>query len=290
MNFTSEIRRELLRTPPGPSCCQAALLAGFLRTSGTDTGERVFFTCEEEEVAEYMLSVIEERLHIVMTLTEAIRDPINKRPRLTFSHAGGAWREIAELSCASLPDHCARAFLKGAFLGSGSCTLPRGGNATGYHLEVVFRGEEDAAGFVELLDGLQLLGSVAKRGEKRIVYCKSREGIGDYLSVLRAEGALRKLEAISAAREERNNENRVTNCMAGNFDKAAIASAHQVVTISAMRDAGKLFALPEPLKEAALARLEHPELSLAELAETLKISKSCLNHRLRRLMALGGKG
>ena len=285
MNFTSEIRRELMRTAPELPCCKTALLSAFLRTSGAISKTRVFFTCEDEEVAGYILSLIEELLHTEMTLTEAIRDPINRKTRLTFSHAGGAmWREIEGLICGDLPDHCAYAYLKGAFLGGGSCTLPRGGNATGYHIEFVFRAEEDLEGLGELLDRLQLLGSIARRGGKRIVYCKSREGIGDYLSVLRAEGALRKLEAISAEREERNNENRVTNCMLGNFDKAAIASANQVVAISALKSSGKLDLLPDPLKEAAAARLDHPELSLAELAALLKISKSCLNHRLRRLV------
>ena len=45
----------------------------------------------------------------------------------------------------------------------------------------------------------------------------------------------------------------------------------------------------EELKELALFRLENPAMSLQEIANSLKIGKSCLNHRMRRLVELAEK-
>jgi len=53
--------------------------------------------------------------------------------------------------------------------------------------------------------------------------------------------------------------------------------------------------LPPSLADVARARIEHPELSLRELGQTLDppLSKSAVGHRIRRLQALAaryGKG
>ena len=47
-------------------------------------------------------------------------------------------------------------------------------------------------------------------------------------------------------------------------------------------------ALPEPLKDTALLRIANPEASLADLARLSDppVSKSCLSHRLKKLMSL----
>ena len=44
--------------------------------------------------------------------------------------------------------------------------------------------------------------------------------------------------------------------------------------------------LSEELKTLAKTRLQYPTMSLKELAEKLGVSKSCLNHRMRRLLEL----
>ena len=50
-------------------------------------------------------------------------------------------------------------------------------------------------------------------------------------------------------------------------------------------------AVPAALRSAALLRLKHPYLSLPELAAKARppLTKSALNHRLRRLEALAGE-
>ena len=74
--------------------------------------------------------------------------------------------------------------------------------------------------------------------------------------------------------------------MAGNADKTAIAAVKQVVAIQRLIELNGVEELSEELKTLAKLRVEQPSKSLQELANTLKVSKSCLNHRMRKLMAL----
>ncbi len=300
LNFTGKIRRDLLRTMPKQRCCRLSVLAAFLDTSGSYSfglsGRRdeFSFTSENEEVAEYFLSLTEKLFGVSMTVTEAVRDPKHGKNKLTFSYFGENAFEyadaITDYSAVNLTDECCmRAYLKGAFLGSGSCTLPRGGAKTGYHLEFVYRESDDAQSFLELLDGLQLIGNIVPRAEKSVVYFKNRDAISDFLAVVEAEDALKQFEEVSAARDESNNNNRKGNCDAGNADKTAIASAAQIRAFRQLETEGVLQILAQPLREAATARTEHPTLSLQELADYLGISKSCLNHRLRKLMQIKAK-
>ena len=86
----------------------------------------------------------------------------------------------------------------------------------------------------------------------------------------------------------RNTVNRRVNCDAANLEKTVTASSAQVEALTRLTDAGILKTLSPELQEVAVARLLQPELSLAELAETFDppLTKSGLNHRMRKLMQL----
>ena len=49
---------------------------------------------------------------------------------------------------------------------------------------------------------------------------------------------------------------------------------------------GRLERLPEKLRQTALLRLQYPEMSLSQLAEKCDppVTKSCMNHRMRKLL------
>ena len=290
MNFTWEIKRNLLRQIPEKECCRRAMLAGFFSAGGANRSEGLIsFTTEHEEIAAFVLGEVEQLFGVRFELSEAVLDKKQKRDKLTFRYTGVREREIARRIADyanTERDCCDRSYLAGAFLGGGSCTLPKEGTKTGYHLEVGFDAEEDAAAFCENLERVQILAGNIVRGGRSVVYLKSREAISDFLAVMGAESALKTLDSVSAAREESNHKNRKSNCYAGNADKAAIASAAQVIAIEKMKAAGALDNLPAALRETAQARLLNPELALSELAEKLSITKSCLNHRLRKLMEL----
>ena len=59
-----------------------------------------------------------------------------------------------------------------------------------------------------------------------------------------------------------------------------------IAAIWKLKESGRLDKLKPSLRETALAREEYAEESLQDLAERLGITKSCLNHRLRKLAEL----
>ena len=81
------------------------------------------------------------------------------------------------------------------------------------------------------------------------------------------------------------------NFETANLDKTAAASARQLIAIETIMNHMGLSQLPEDLQEIARLRYENPEMSLRELGENLAIplSRSGVNHRLRRLMELAAE-
>ncbi len=290
-NFTNEIKRDLLARPPVSREGAAAALAALLSTGASRTRDGFEVVSENERVAAYFVRLA-ERFGVQPEIREAVRDPKRMRDKLTISCTGEGAERILGMARSvhgNLAGEQALCYLRAAFLGGGSCTLPHDGASTGYHLECVFFDGARAEEFCELLASFELYGKVVMRGETYVAYVKSREAISDVLSVLGAENALKKLDAVSAAREQSNQENRIQNCMAGNADKAATASARQTLALHYLQACGALQAQPEQLRETAMARLAHPTLSLSELAALLGVSKGGLNHRMRKLMQLYGE-
>lgn len=305
-NFTWEIKRDLITERPRTERSGIAATAALLRTSGgfylRDGGLCLQFVSESERVAEYFVRLIENVYGARMELREAEYDPKREKDKLTFAYGGarvgrilsdtGFYMRESLVKDGGIPafvadgEDCALAFIRGAFLGSGSCTLPREGAKTGYHLEFVFSEEETAEQFRDLLAQFEILTKCVSRGDKFVVYLKSLAAISDFLSVTGAESALGKLEEVSARRERSNHVNRASNCAAGNADRTAIASAEQFVAIGKLRENGVLKTLDLSLQMLAQARLENPSLSMGELAGKLGISKSCLSHRMRKLMEI----
>lgn len=311
-NFTWDIKRELLSSPPENACCKIAACAAFLRTSGSITsssdGLGLEIVSENDRIAEYFISQIEQIYGVRMVLKEAVPDPKTSKDRLTFSYKGDRAPQILQdtgiiriedggfsinygLSSYLVENECcALAYIKGAFLGGGSCTLPsNSGSKTGYHLEFVFSSAFIAEQFCMLLEDFQLIGKFVERGERWIVYIKSRDLISDFLSLIGAGNALRKLNNLTDERDESNNENRVNNCFVGNTDRTARASAEQVVAIQCIDKKIGISSLDEGLQQLAYARLQFPMESLRTLGEKLNLSKSCLNHRMRKLLEIYSK-
>ena len=90
----------------------------------------------------------------------------------------------------------------------------------------------------------------------------------------------------------RNSVNRLVNCETANLNKTVSAAMKQVESIRLIDKEIGLDNLPDRLSEIAKLRVEHQEISLKELGEMLStgaISKSGVNHRLRKLNELADK-
>lgn len=175
-------------------------------------------------------------------------------------------------------------YLRGGFLASGSVNNPE---TSRYHLEIYCTYANHSQDLQEIMNKyFDLNAKVTARRSGSIVYLKEAEKIGDFLHVVGAVNAMLAFEDLRIMRDMRNSVNRLVNCDTANLRKTAGAAAKQVEDIELIDQKQGLESLPEKLASLARFRLQHPELSLKELAEQVPdgpISKSGVNHRLKKL-------
>ena len=177
-----------------------------------------------------------------------------------------------------------RSYLRGAFLATGSVNNPE---TSSYHLEIYSLYEDHNQTICEMMNRYGLNARTAKRRSGYITYLKEAEKIADFLSLIGATSSMLKFEDIRIMRDMRNSVNRIVNCENANFNKVADAANRQIESIKYLDKKIGLNNLPVKLQEIAIARMAHPEVSLKELGEMVPvgpISKSGVNHRLRKIM------
>lgn len=182
-----------------------------------------------------------------------------------------------------------QSYLRGAFLAGGSVNNPE---TSRYHLEIYSLYEEHNQMVAEMINHFHLNARTTARRSGYIVYLKEAEKIADFLQLIGATNSMLQFENIRIVRDMRNSVNRLVNCENANMDKVANAANKQVENIKLIDAHVGLNNVPEKLRDIALTRLAHPEVSLKELGELVPggpISKSGVNHRLRKLNAYADK-
>lgn len=176
---------------------------------------------------------------------------------------------------------CKRAFIRGAFLASGSISDPE----KGYHFEIVCPDQQKAEQLQELIRSFQIDAKIVLRKRSHVVYVKEGAQIVDILAVMEANVALMNLENIRILKEMRNSVNRKVNCETANINKTVSAAVKQIEDIRLIESRIGFHALNEGLAEIAELRLQYPEATLKELGMMLspQVGKSGVNHRLRKL-------
>ena len=167
-------------------------------------------------------------------------------------------------------------FLCGIFLGAGSVTNPD----KSYHLEFTLNSEELAKLVIKYL---KIFGIKAKSLEKKglyIVYVKDSELISDFLSLIGTVNSLFKFEETKMIKEIKNNTNRLTNC---------VTSFAQIDAINKLYKRYGKKNIDKNLLDLCELRLKNPSYSLKELADILKISKSGVNHRFKKIIEMANK-
>jgi cell division protein WhiA len=91
---------------------------------------------------------------------------------------------------------------------------------------------------------------------------------------------------VRVVREVSGEVNRRLNFETANIGKTIGSGMRQAAAIESLEAKGMLDLLPPALREMARWRAANPELNLAELAGRMDLSKSAVNHRLRRLQQL----
>ncbi|SFE93757.1 DNA-binding protein WhiA [Alteribacillus iranensis] len=184
---------------------------------------------------------------------------------------------------------CKRAYLRGAFLAGGSVNHPE---TSSYHLEVFSFYEEHTKALQQLLEEFQLSTKILERKKGFILYIKESEKITEFLNVIGAHQALLYFEDVRIMKDMRNSVNRLVNCETANLNKTVGAAMRQIENIKLVQQEIGLEQLPEKVREIAELRLHHQDVTLKELGEMIPsgpVSKSGVNHRLRKIDQLAEK-
>lgn len=303
MNFSAQVKEELLRIKPEKTCCMLSELSALTQTSATlrlSGGGRMkaVYEVESPKLAQRILILLKRRLEITPALgyTRYSRLGGRRTYLLTVGESDCrrllvALRMIKESSegdvfrgvprAAETRRCCRAAFARGAFLGAGSISDPE----KGYHLEFV-SSPARAETLTAILEKSSIQALTTTRRGAQIVYVKRGDDVISCLALMGAHKALMEMENVRIRRDGRNQANRARNCDEANLKKQLSAGTAQAEKITAYSLKYSLAGLPKELQEIGRLRMLHPEASLEDLGQMLEkpIGKSGASHRMTRLM------
>lgn len=295
MSFSSEIKSELCRIGDMPRNDMPAMLYG-LFYAGRMIDGRAAIQTENADLIAAARQLTEEVFPEVGHETTRLVKNGGSLYTFTVKEGYGLLRERfgdfsedmeINSSVVSGNDDESGAFLRGVFVSCGSVTDPQ----KEYHLELVLPCGQRAAALYRFINEHGMAVKITRRNRGPVLYAKESELIEDFLTYIGA--ALRSLEIMQVKIEKsvRNHVNRTVNCETANLDKTIDAANRICEDIEfLLRERGADYLKPE-LRRTALLRLENREASLSELCELLSeqsaeprpLSKSGLNHRLKKL-------
>ncbi|SFA89158.1 hypothetical protein SAMN04488072_103101 [Lentibacillus halodurans] len=300
MSFASEIKKELTGIELD-TCCKYAELAALIRMNGVISMSGSIYTLdvqtENAAIARRIYTLVKSLYDFSVELLVRKKMKLKKNNIYIVRMKKEVQNLLDDLGIVkdsytfirTIPekyqkkDCCRRSYLRGAFLAGGSVNNPE---TSSYHLEIFNSYQEHNDSLCELLNEFDLKARKLERKKGYIAYLKEAEKITDFLNVIGAHNALFKFEDVRIVRDMRNSVNRLVNCETANLNKTIGAAFRQIENINLISETVGLEALPEKLREIAVLRVQHQDISLKELGEIVssgKISKSGVNHRLKKI-------
>lgn len=300
MSFSSELKEEMLKHNDGGRHCQLAELAVYINAFGNVSESTLTIAFDKKALYRKCFTLLKktynienvsdigyvtdregtEKSEIVIKDKKLVNDILQGMKVCgkngEFSGFGGRIDStLIRNTC------CKQAFIRGNFLCSGSMNDP----SKGYHLEIVCENPERAEQITQVLETFEIEAKIVCRKKYFVVYIKEGNSVVDFLGVCGASVSYMKLESLRVMKEMGNVVNRRVNCETANIARTAAAYNRLLEDIELIQRLYGFDKLPDSLREMAEARLEYPEATLKELGEMMDpvVSKSCVNHRLRKL-------
>lgn len=299
MSFASEIKKELTGIELD-TCCEYAELAALIRMNGVISMSRQRYTLdvqtENAAIARRIYTLIKSQYSFPVELLVRKKMKLKKNNVYIIRLKKNVQELLTNLGILedaqvvqTIPETylektcCKKSYLRGAFLAGGSINNPE---TSSYHLEIYNSYQEHNDALCNLFNDFNLHARNLERKKGYITYLKEAEKITEFLSIIGAHNALFKFEDVRIIRDMRNSVNRLVNCETANLNKTIGAAFRQIENIKLIENTVGLDVLPEKLQEIAVLRVQHQDVSLKELGElvsTGKISKSGVNHRLKKI-------
>ena len=308
MSFSKEVKTEL-QSIKQTDCCNKAELSAMYHINGTieknAEGISLVFQTTNNAVMRSFMSLSKSLYSVEITLLQKKVNKLGIHDQFIAKVSQSVDLMISDLSLINQDsilfqdvdesliekDCCKKAYLRGAFLASGSINSPE---TSAYHMEIQSFSDSQANVIKKICDEYDLNAKVSQNKRGFITYIKEAEKIADFLRVIGASNSLFEFEDSRIKRDFKNSINRVINCDIANEKKAMDAANKQLEYIEIIE---KRFHenLPDSIKEAIFLRKTYPESSLLELSYASlehydkQISKSALNHRFRAIKDLANK-
>lgn len=296
MSFAYQVKAELCRAQVQRLCCARAESYGVLLYCNTFSPKEVRIITENPEFAARLPRLFQRAFNVKFDRLPEEQTPGGK---LIFQITDGEKLQriinilgydpkqsmVLHVNFGLLEDDCCRmAFLRGAFLSGGSVTDPE----KRYHMELCTSHTQASREVSTLLEEIGFLPRSVMRSGNAVIYFKQSEHIEDLLTTIGAPVSAMEIMTAKVNKEISNQANRAMNCDMANVNKTIDASESQTSAIEKLRDRGRLDTLPDKLRQTAELRLAHPELSLQQLAEHCDppVTKSCMNHRMRKILEI----
>lgn len=306
MSFASETKKELT-TIEIKDCCSKSELSSLIRMNGSLSianrqfivdvvtenaaiARRIYvlikrvYDVDVELLVRKKMRLKKNNVYIVRIKEEAkhiLNDLYITGEGFTFTNEIA--KELIAKKC------CKRSYLRGAFLAGGSVNNPE---TSSYHLEIFSLYKEHTEEICRLMNEFGLNAKTLERRKGYITYLKEAEKITEFLNVVGAHSALLRFEDIRIVRDMRNSVNRLVNCETANLNKTISAAFRQIENIRYIQNSVGLDILPPKLREIAELRVAYEDVTLKELGEMVSsgaISKSGINHRLRKIDEIADK-
>ena len=305
MSFSSKVKEELSKDCNNPRHCCIAETAAIISMCGKvifDEKDRVRIEIHTENVtvARKYFTLLKKTYNINTDISIRHSSSLNKSRSYILSVNDDETARKILMTCRlmkpfgvieedfSISDSliiqrecCKRAFIRGAFLASGSVSDP----VKTYHFEIVCLSEAKAKQLQMIMETFNINARVIKRRKYFVVYVKDSSQVVDLLNIMGAYNALMDMENVRIVKDMRNNVNRKVNCETANINKTVSAAVKQIEDIRFIQMSSAFDELPESIQEMAELRVRYPEATLAELGQLLDtpVGKSGVNHRLKKI-------
>ncbi|HLQ74730.1 MAG TPA: DNA-binding protein WhiA [Alloiococcus sp.] len=300
MSFAGDVKKELTMLEVHPEHAKAEL-AALIRMNGSlniiDREFHLNIVTENAAIARRIFTLIKDTFDVQAELSVRKKMKLKKNNVYIVRLRNGSKLILSELGIfdgmlysGSVPKEYKenrqkmKSYLRGAFLAGGSVNSPE---TSRYHLEIHSIYEEHNEDIRDMFEAFGLNPKVhARKSGGYIVYVKESEKIADFMALIGATNNMFRFEDVRIVRDMRNSVNRIVNCETANLNKTISAASKQIQNIELIDQEIGLTELPKKLYEVAVTRLEHPDVSLKELGELIPsgvISKSGVNHRLRKI-------
>ena len=298
MSFSSDAKAELCAQRPDRKCCAVAESYGVLLYCNTFSAREIRIITASRDFAARLPRLFKRAFSLSFDVLPTentkgkssflITSP-DKIKRIFDTYGAEVDSTLSHhVNFGVLEEECCRAsFIRGAFLAGGSVTDPE----KRYHLELATPHHSVSRETYSVLLDMGFSPREAERGGNALLYFKQADAIADFFTTIGATNTALGIMTAKVEKDMRNTITRRVNCDSANADKVVNAAQEQLEAIRYIVKEYGIDALPEPLKDAALLRIANPEASLADLAKLSypPVTKSCISHRLKKIMSLASK-